>query len=108
MLKVMITAAASNSGKTAVTCGLLSLLKKRGLDPCAFKCGPDYIDPMFYHEILGTPSHNLDSFFCEQDMLCSLLERGSQGAEITVIEGVMGYYDGLTADCDEASSFSIV
>ena len=56
MLKVMITAAASNSGKTAVTCGLLSLLKRKEYDPCAFKCGPDYIDPMFHRSVLGISS----------------------------------------------------
>ena len=90
----MIAGTGSGCGKTTVTCAVLSALYQRDVRVSAFKCGPDYIDPMFYREILGTPSHNLDSFFCEQDMLCSLLERGSQGAEITVIEGVMGFYDG--------------
>ncbi|MBQ6370474.1 MAG: cobyrinic acid a,c-diamide synthase, partial [Firmicutes bacterium] len=59
MLKFLITAASSNSGKTAVTCGLLSLLKRKGYDPCAFKCGPDYIDPMFHRSVLGIESANL-------------------------------------------------
>ena len=62
MLEVMIAAPASGSGKTSVTCGLLQALKDRGLAPAAFKCGPDYIDPMFHRSVLQVPSRNLDVF----------------------------------------------
>ena len=94
MQRIMIAGTGSGCGKTTVTCAVLSALRQRGMRIAAFKCGPDYIDPMFYREILGTPAHNLDSFFCDRDMLCALLESGSAEAEIAVIEGVMGFYDG--------------
>ena len=94
MQRVLIAGTGSGCGKTTVTCAVLSALRQRGVKVSAFKCGPDYIDPMFYREILGTPSHNLDSFFCDRNQLCHLLEAGCQSAEIAVIEGVMGFYDG--------------
>jgi cobyrinic acid a,c-diamide synthase len=95
MLKVMITAAASNSGKTAVTCGLLSLLKRKEYDPCAFKCGPDYIDPMFHRSVLGISSNNLDVFLAGEDGVKDVFARNSKGHGAAVCEGVMGYYDGV-------------
>ena len=60
MLQLLLAAPSSGSGKTTAACALLSALKARGLEPCAFKCGPDYIDPMFHRAVLGVPSHNLD------------------------------------------------
>ena len=101
MLKVMITAVASNSGKTAVTCGLLSLLKDKGLDPCAFKCGPDYIDPMFHRSVLGISSNNLDVFLAGEDGVKKVFERYSKGHGAAVCEGVMGFYDGIRIDGGE-------
>lgn len=95
MLKVMITAAASNSGKTAVTCGLLSLLKRKEYDPCAFKCGPDYIDPMFHRSVLGISSNNLDVFLAGEGGVKDVFARNSKGHGAAVCEGVMGYYDGV-------------
>ena len=68
MFEILIAAPASGSGKTAVTCALLAALSKRGLFPCAFKCGPDYIDPMFHRTVLGVESHNLDLFLCEKNV----------------------------------------
>ena len=59
MLQLLLAAPSSGSGKTTAACALLSALKARGLEPCAFKCGPDYIDPMFHRAVLGVPSHNL-------------------------------------------------
>lgn len=97
MLRFLVTAASSNSGKTAVTCGLLSLLKRKGYDPCAFKCGPDYIDPMFHRSVLGIDSDNLDVFLAGEDGVRSVFARGCQGHDAAVCEGVMGYYDGLTS-----------
>ena len=60
--RVMIAAPGSGSGKTMITCGLLELLRCEG-HPVSFKCGPDYIDPMFHRFVLGIPSRNLDTFF---------------------------------------------
>lgn len=98
----MIAGTGSGCGKTTVTCALLSALKQRGIRAASFKSGPDYIDPMFHREVLGTPSYNLDSFFCDRDTLCYLLDRCSASADIAVIEGAMGFYDG-----DSGSAFAL-
>jgi len=103
-MRLMITAPASNSGKTAITCGLLAMMKKRGLKTCAFKCGPDYIDPMFHRSVLGIESRNLDIFLAGEEGVRRIFERGSRGAEAVICEGVMGYYDGI--DDREASDNS--
>ena len=95
MFKVMLTAISSNSGKTAVTCGLLSLLKRKGYDPCAFKCGPDYIDPMFHRSVLGISSSNLDVFLAGEEGVREVFARNSKGHGAAVVEGVMGFYDGV-------------
>ncbi|MBO6300918.1 MAG: cobyrinate a,c-diamide synthase [Ruminiclostridium sp.] len=94
MKRILIAGTHSGCGKTTVTCALLSALKRRGLDASAFKCGPDYIDPMFHREVIGVPSHNLDSFFCDDDTLKYLLHEHAANSDIAVIEGVMGFYDG--------------
>ena len=65
--RIMIAAPASGSGKTTVTCALLELLKEKGLQVVAFKCGPDYIDPMYHRSVIGVPSENLDTFFTEEE-----------------------------------------
>ena len=63
MLQLVATAPQSGSGKTTAVCALLGAMAARGLTPCAFKAGPDYIDPMFHRAVLGVESHNLDLFF---------------------------------------------
>ncbi len=97
--RVMIAAAGSGSGKTLFTCGLLNLLngneKFKG-KVRAFKCGPDYIDPMFHRQVIGVPSENLDSFFLDEKELKRFF--GTVGGEYSVIEGVMGIYDGISLD----------
>ncbi|MBQ7534362.1 MAG: cobyrinate a,c-diamide synthase [Stomatobaculum sp.] len=105
----MIAAPESGSGKTLVTCGLLRLLQRYGFQPAAFKCGPDYIDPMFHRKVLGVPSENLDTFFSPDGAVRDVLLRSVQevSADIAVIEGVMGYYDGTGASGLEASSFDL-
>lgn len=94
MKRILIAGTHSGCGKTTVTCALLAALKKRGLCISAFKCGPDYIDPMFHREVIGVPSYNLDSFFCDDDTLKYLLHEHGTNSDISVIEGVMGFYDG--------------
>ena len=103
----MIAAAGSGSGKTTVTCGLLQAFLNRGLKPASFKCGPDYIDPMFHAEVLGVPSRNLDLFFYGEETANYLLCRNSREADLAVLEGVMGYYDGLAGKSTEASSYDL-
>lgn len=105
--RVMISAASSGSGKTLITCGLLLALKRKGLSMASFKCGPDYIDPMFHKTVLELPSRNLDSFFADPKTLRKVLLRGAGDAQAAVIEGVMGYYDGAGFDTTSASSYEI-
>lgn len=105
--RIMLAAPASGSGKTMLTCGILQALKDRGKAPASFKCGPDYIDPMFHTRVLGTPSRNLDTFFSGRDITRHLFARSAQGAGISVMEGVMGFYDGLGGVTKEASSYDL-
>ncbi len=103
--RVLISAAQSGNGKTTITCAILKALKNRGLLTGAGKCGPDYIDPMFHREVLDTPSWNYDCFFQSEDLMKSLLHENSKDLDITVIEGVMGYYDGSSFEGTEGSSY---
>ena len=107
MLKIMFAAMSSDSGKTSVTCGMLSLLAEMGLDPCAFKCGPDYIDPMFHRSVLGVSSHNIDLYMSDKDYVRKMFRRYSSGHGACVMEGVMGYYDGLSGTSLQASACDV-
>ena len=102
----MIAAPGSGSGKTTITCAMLEALKRRGLNVRAFKCGPDYIDPIFHNEVLGIRSRNLDTFFSDEDELRALYAYDNE-CDVTVVEGVMGLYDGLSPDSDAGSSYEI-
>lgn len=104
--RLMVAATASGVGKTTVVCGLLRALQRRGLRLRAAKCGPDYLDPMFHERVLGVPSCNLDLFLGGERQVVSLLAARSRSADLTLIEGVMGYYDGI-ASSDEASSYDL-
>ena len=105
--RLLLAAPASGSGKTTLTCALLHALAARGERPAAFKCGPDYIDPMFHEAVTGVPARNLDLFLLPEDTVRALLARGSAGRGVAVLEGVMGYYDGLGGDTLTASSFHL-
>ena len=105
--RVLIAAPMSGSGKTMITCGLLQALILRSLRVASFKCGPDYIDPMFHEKVIGTKSGNLDLFFSDAALMKRLFCRSSADTDVSVIEGVMGYYDGMYAERDEASSYSV-
>ncbi len=91
--RVLIAGTNSGCGKTGVVCAVLQALKNRGTDVSAFKCGPDYIDPMFHTRVTGVPCRNLDLHFFSGDTLRYLL--AENGREVVVLEGVMGYYDGI-------------
>ena len=93
--RLLLCAPASGGGKTTVTCAILQALVNRGLAPASFKCGPDYIDPMFHSEIIGAKSRNLDLFFCGENLARQLLWENGRDCGVSVIEGVMGYYDGV-------------
>lgn len=96
MDRVLIAGTHSGCGKTTVTCALLKALKDRGLNPSAFKCGPDYIDPMFHRRAIGVPSHNLDPYFCTEQQLKHRIAAHAGG--VSLLEGAMGYYDGIGAE----------
>ena len=102
--RIMISAMGSGSGKTVVTCGLLTALKNRGVGCEAMKCGPDYIDPMFHTKVLGVPSRNLDLFLQGHDGVRRTLE--SRRESISLIEGAMGLFDGV-GGTTEASAWEI-
>jgi cobyrinic acid a,c-diamide synthase len=105
--RIVLGAMSSGSGKTLVTCGLLQALMNRQYKVASFKCGPDYIDPMFHSHIIGTKSRNLDSFFTDDNTLKFLLDKNSMDMDISVIEGVMGYYDGLSGITTKGSTYDI-
>lgn len=103
--RVMIAAPSSGCGKTVITTALLEVLKKRGQNPVSFKCGPDYIDPMFHRQVLGIDSLNLDSFFLPEEGIRGLV--ADQRGGCAVIEGVMGLYDGADVRGIKGSSYEI-
>ncbi len=103
----MLAAAGSGSGKTFITCGLLRLLTRHGLRMQSFKCGPDYIDPMFHTRVLGISSRNLDPYFTDSKMLSYLYAKGSRERDLAVVEGVMGYYDGIGGASEAGSSYEL-
>ncbi|MDE5932313.1 MAG: AAA family ATPase, partial [Lachnospiraceae bacterium] len=127
--RIMIAAPKSGSGKTLITCALLLALQKNGWRPVSYKCGPDYIDPMFHEKVIGIPSKNLDTFFTGEEQTRKLFVEsvmgsksgrkessmgesafGKSGAEretFAVIEGVMGLYDGLGGIREEGSSYHL-
>ena len=104
--RLMLAAASSGSGKTTIACASLQALTRMGEHPVSFKCGPDYIDPMFHRQVLGVPSRNLDLFFSDEATAAYLLQKNSENFSLAFIEGVMGYYDGI-ATTTEASSWQL-
>lgn len=103
--RVLIAGTHSGCGKTTVTVALIAALRARGLPVASFKCGPDYIDPSFHRQALGVPAHNLDPFFCSPPQLAQMVAEHGAG-RISVVEGVMGYYDGI-GTTPRASTFEV-
>jgi cobyrinic acid a,c-diamide synthase len=104
--RVVIAGAGSGVGKTTIATGIMSLLSKR-YRVQAFKVGPDFIDPMFHTAATGRPSRNLDSYFMDPTTLKNLFGWATRDADIAIIEGVRGLYDGLTATGDTGSTAEI-
>lgn len=105
--RIMVAAPGSGCGKTTVAIGLLRALSRRGFAPAAFKCGPDYIDPLFHRRALGVGGGNLDLWFSDEESARSLLLRGSEGCDMALLEGAMGYYDGVAGRGAEGSSWHV-
>ncbi len=105
--RVLLAGTGSGCGKTTAVCAVLQALVNRGLRTGAFKCGPDYIDPMFHSRIIGAKSANLDSFFFDPNTLRYLLAKNGADRDVSVVEGVMGYYDGAGLTTSRAGSWEI-
>ncbi len=104
--RFLIAAPGSSSGKTTVVCALLQALGSAGLQTAAFKSGPDYIDPMFHSRVCGAKSRNLDLYMLGEETVRYLLAENGRGADVAVLEGAMGYYDGI-GQSSEASAYDL-
>lgn len=104
---MILAAPASGSGKTTITIAFLAALKKRGVQVRSFKCGPDYIDPMYHEQVIGVPSENLDTFFSGAEEIRLLYQRNQEKYDCSLIEGVMGLYDGLGGTRTEGSAYHL-
>lgn len=104
----MIAAPASGSGKTTVSIGLMQCLAQKGLKVQPFKCGPDYIDTKFHQKVCNAPSYNLDSFFASPDHIRNLYAEHSQNADICIVEGMMGLFDGYSRSRGSAAEIASI
>jgi cobyrinic acid a,c-diamide synthase len=104
---VVIAGTHSGVGKTTVTLGIMSLLVSKGYTVQGFKVGPDYIDPSFYQGITGRPGENLDSWMTSLTEVKRIYRESGQGAQLAVVEGVMGLFDGAVGDSETGSSAEI-
>ena len=100
---LVIAGVASGVGKTTVTLGLLEAFRRKGLTVQAFKVGPDFIDPGFHELVTGRPSYNLDGWMCGRDHVRATVARRARDADLAIVEGVMGCFDGLDGTGEEGS-----
>src|SRR5512146_1492849 len=107
MKSIIIAAPHSGAGKTTVTLGIMECLKRRGLSVAPFKVGPDFIDPGYHRLITGRPSINLDGWMCRPDFVRETFMHHAEGADISVIEGVMGLFDGVGGILDAGSTAQV-
>ena len=104
MKKILIAGTNSGVGKTTISLGIMQALTKRNLKVQPYKVGPDYIDPSYHTFITGRYSRNLDSYMLDDEKIKYIVKNSSNDADISVIEGVMGLYDGYGIDLDDCTS----
>ncbi|WP_044895336.1 cobyrinate a,c-diamide synthase [Bacillus alveayuensis] len=105
--RMIIAGTGSGVGKTTITLGIMSALRKRGYTVQGFKCGPDYIDPTYHEAVTGRASRNLDSWMLSAEALKEVFIRGSEGADISIIEGMMGLFDGKDPLSNQGSTAEV-
>ncbi|MED1601179.1 cobyrinate a,c-diamide synthase [Alkalihalophilus marmarensis] len=105
--RFVVTGTDSGVGKTTITLGLMASYKKKGKSVQGYKCGPDYIDPTFHRAITKRTSHQLDTWMTSSEWVRQTFINGSNDADLSIIEGMMGYYDGRSALSDEGSTYEI-
>jgi cobyrinic acid a,c-diamide synthase len=105
--RLVIAGTASNVGKTTVTVAVAGALRARGLRVAAFKCGPDYLDPTYHARAVGSVCHNLDGWMMGRDAVAATFASAARGADVALIEGVMGLHDGASPTSDEGSTAEI-
>src|SRR3989442_3032139 len=104
---IVVGGVASGVGKTTVTLGLLEAYRRRGLVVQAFKVGPDFIDAGLHTLVTGRPCYNLDGWMCGREHGLATVARHSADADLAIVEGVMGCFDGTEAAGDEGSTVQV-